>query len=134
MARAEFAARDDLGLEFVVLAEIKMLADSDLTAGTDQAFPVIGIVADLAGEKDLNASVKKVAGGRISRTERLRLKTSAPTEEARGKHASVVEDDEVAGTEKIGEFAELAVFESAALGREVQKAGRNSVRKRLLGD
>ncbi len=134
MALAEVSAGDHLGSKFVVVAEIKMLADGDFAAGADQTFPVVGIVAELAGQKDLDAPLKKVAGGRILRAERLGLKTSAPAVESGGKHASIVEDDEVAGPEKIGKFAELAILESAALGREVQKAGRSAVRKRLLGD
>lgn len=134
MALAECCSRDDLGLEFVVLAEIKMLADGDLAAGADEAFPVVRILAELAGQKDLDAPVKEVPGCGIVRAERLRLQTCAPAVKAGGKDASIVEDDEVAGPEEIGEFAELAVLESAGLSREVQEAGRSSVRKRLLGD
>ena len=59
MALAEVSAGDHLGSKFVVVAEIKMLADGDFAAGADQTFPVVGIVAELAGQKDLDAPLKK---------------------------------------------------------------------------
>ena len=40
---AKFASSNDLGRKFVVLAEEEMLADGDLTAGTDEAFPFVWI-------------------------------------------------------------------------------------------
>jgi len=49
VALAEFGAGDDLGLQFVVFAEIKMFADANFAAGTNQAFPVVGLSRELAG-------------------------------------------------------------------------------------
>ena len=43
VAFAKLAAGDDFGLEFVMISEIEMLADTDLAAGADQAFPFLGI-------------------------------------------------------------------------------------------
>ena len=63
----------------------------------------------MAGEKDFDASVKKVARGRVAVAEGLRFKTCAASVEPGGEHARVVEDDEIVGTEQIGQFAELAM-------------------------
>jgi len=49
VALAELGAGDDLGLQFVVLAEKKMLADADFAAGTNQASPIVGLSGELAG-------------------------------------------------------------------------------------
>src|SRR5271170_5325711 len=38
-----FRAGQDLGLEFGLLAEEQAFADADLAAGTDQAFPIVGL-------------------------------------------------------------------------------------------
>ena len=46
---AKFAAGDDLGVEFVIIAEEKMLADSDLSPGPDETFPIIRLGSQLAG-------------------------------------------------------------------------------------
>ena len=88
----------------------------------------------MASQEDFDASAKKVARRRILRAEHLRLKTSAATIEACGKHPGIVEDDEVTGTEKVGEVAELKVLEHAACGRKVEKARCRAVGQRLLGD
>ncbi len=49
VALAEFGAGDDFGVQFVVLAEKKMFADADFTAGTNQAFPFVWLSGELAG-------------------------------------------------------------------------------------
>lgn len=134
VALAEVSARDDFGMELIVLTEKEVLADGDLASGTDEAFPVVRILPELAGQKDLDASVKEVPRSRIMWAEGLGFKTCAAAIEAGGEHAGIVEDDEVAGPEEIGEFAKLAALEGASLSREVQKTGGSAVRKRLLGD
>jgi hypothetical protein len=88
----------------------------------------------LAGQQNFNTSAKEITRGRIFRAERLRLKTSATAIKAGGKYASVVEDDEICWPQQVGEFAELAILKDGGLGREMQKARRSAVRKRLLGD
>ena len=119
MAFTKLAAGDHFGLEFVVITEIEMLADADLAAGADQAFPYIGIVIQLASEQDLDASVKKIARGGIVGAEWLRLKTSASPIEASGKHARIVEDDKIVGAKEVGEFAELAIGDGSGRGRQM---------------
>ncbi len=116
MALAEFPAGDNFSLKLILLSKKKMLADRDLTAGTNQAFPFVGIVPELTGEQNLDASAKKLAGSRIPRADRLRFKTFAAAIEARRKHPRVVENDEIAGPEKLGEIAKLAIGEGAVSG------------------
>ena len=73
VALAEFAAGDDLGMEFVIIAEEKMLANSDFAAGAHETLPVVGVALQLPGEQDLDPSVKKIARGGIAGTEGLGL-------------------------------------------------------------
>jgi hypothetical protein len=113
---AELASGDDLGLEIVVVAEEQMFADADLPSGADQTFPIVGILAQLACEENLDAPPKKVARGGILGAEGLRLNTPAPPIEAGGKDSRVVEDNEISRAEHLGEFPEGAVFESPAAG------------------
>lgn len=116
MTLAEFPAGDDFGLKFVVLSKKKMLADRDLASRTNQAFPFVGIVSELTGEQNLDTAAKKLAGSRIPRADGLRFKTFAATVEARRKHPRVVENDEIASPEKVGEIAKVAIGEGAASG------------------
>ena len=68
LAFAELAARDDLGLKFVMVAEEQLLADADLAARPDEALPLVGICADLACEQDLDATLEEIVRGWIVRT------------------------------------------------------------------
>jgi hypothetical protein len=134
VALAEFAAGDDLGMEFVIIAEEKMLADSNLAARPDQTLPVVGIPLQLPCKQDLDTAAKEVARGRIMRTQRLGLKATTSSVEAGGKYARVIEDEEVAGSEEIGEIAKLAVGEGAGGGGQVEQTRGGAIGKRLLGD
>jgi len=110
VALAKFAASDDLGLEFVVVAtEEKMLADADFAARADETFPIVRIALQLACEQNFDASLQKISGRRIATAHRLRPHSSTPSIEPRGKHAGIVEDDEIAGAEKFGKMAPFVV-------------------------
>src|SRR5262249_25558379 len=74
VAFAEFSARDDFGFQFIVIAEIEMFAETDLSSGSYQAFPIVGIMAELVCQENFNASTEKLARGGVVRAERLRLK------------------------------------------------------------
>src|ERR1700751_417564 len=86
VALAEFPAGDDFGLKFVLLPKKKMLANRDLSAGANQAFPFVGILPELTREQNLDASSKKLVRSRIPQADGLRFKTFAAAIEARGKH------------------------------------------------
>ena len=116
VARTEFSTGDDFSLKLVLLSEKKMLADQDLSAGTNQAFPIVGIVSELTGEQNLDASLKKLAGSRIPRADGLRLGTFAAAIQTRWKHPRVVENDQIARPEKVREIAKLPIGECAVSG------------------
>jgi hypothetical protein len=119
VAFAEFSAPDDLGLKIVAVAEEKMLADSDLAARADEAFPIVWALPQLARQQDFDAAAQKIARSGILRAERLGLQTAAASIEARGKYARVVEDDEIVGVQQIRKVAEVPVRECARCSREM---------------
>lgn len=61
-------------------------------------------------------------------------KTAAPSIEASRKNFGVVEDDEVAGSENVRDFAKIAVQERPLLGRKMKQAGGSAIGEGLLGD
>jgi len=61
VALAEFAPGDDLGTELVIIAEEKMLADSDLAARPDETLPIVGIALQLPCKQDFDTAAKEVA-------------------------------------------------------------------------
>ena len=138
-ALAELSARQNLGLKFsglrfVLLAEEEAFADADFAAGTNQALPVVGIGCELAGEKNFDAAVKEIAGGRIACARRLSAGAFAAAEESSGKDAGIVENYEITGLEKVGKFTEQAIRIAAAGSLQVQHAGAVAGGEGLLGD
>ena len=113
-ALSELSSRNHLGLKLGfcghVFPEEKTLADIYLSAGADQAFPLIRVSAQLAGKKDLDASAEKVVRGRITLPERLRFEPAAAAIKARGKHPCVVEDEKIVRSKEIGKVSELPIF------------------------
>lgn len=134
VALAKFAAVDYLGLEFVVLAEEKMLADSNFAAGADEAFPIVWIALQLSCEQDFDTTAEEVARGRILRAQRLGLKTGAASKKASGKYTGVVEYQQITPLEEIGQIAKVAVGESAGCGGHIEEARAGTIGQRVLGD
>ena len=58
----------------------------------------------------------------------------ATTQQSRGKDPRVVHDDQIAWLEEVRERRDSGVLDVSALPIEVEKAGRRSVRRRLLRD
>ena len=58
----------------------------------------------------------------------------APQGEAGGQNAGVVEDEEVAGAQELGQFDEAMIFGAAGLAVEAQEAALLAGGGRLLGD
>jgi hypothetical protein len=131
---AEFGARENLGLQFVVFAEKQAFADPDLAAGTNQALPIVGICGELAGEQNFDAAVEKIAGRGILRAERLSAGALAAAIQASGKDASVIEDEQIAGLKQAGEVPKLAIGILAAGSLEVEHAGGIANGGGFLGD
>ncbi len=123
LALAELSTRQDFGLEFIglqfiLIAEEKAIADSDFAAGANHALPIVGIGRELASEEDFDAAESAFAAA---------IK-------AGGKDAGIVEDDEIAGLQNVGEFTEQAIRISAAGSLQVQHAGAVACGEGLLGD
>ena len=78
----------------------------------------MGSVAELASEKDFDAAASAFAAA---------IKPGR-------KDAGVVEDDEIAGLQKVREFAEQRVRIAAAGALQVQHAGAVAGGEGLLGD
>jgi len=127
-------ASHHLGPEFVGRPEEKMLPHANLPSGTHQAFPLVGIVADLAGQKNLNAPTEKIAGCRIVRAEGLGLKTSAPSIESRREYPRVIENNQIPRPQQPRKITKLAIFQGSSLLVKVQKPRPGAVGKRLLSD
>ena len=67
-----------------------MFADANLSAGADQAFPIIWGGSELTGEQNLDAAGERIAGRRSAGALAAAIKSG-------GKDPGVVEDQEVAG-------------------------------------
>ena len=141
-ALAERAGGDDLGCEerfcVATCAEVKRLAGVDLAGGFDQGSPKVfgglgwGVLFDLLGEEDFDLAG---GGGGVG----LGGEAGAGGEEARGEDAGVVEDEEVAGVEVVGEVGEEVVGEVAGLcgcdgAVEDEHPARSADDGRVLGD
>jgi len=133
-AFAEIGAGQDLGLQFVLLAEEEAFSYADLAAGANQAFPIVGIGGELASQQNLDAAAEKIMRGRIVRAQGLSVDAFAAAVEAGGKNAGVVEDHEIAGAQQVGEVAELAIRKFAAGSLQVQHAGTVTGSERFLSD
>src|SRR5580704_10615997 len=110
-ALAEFRSGEDLGLQVVMMAvaEEQAFSDADLAAGTDEAFPIVGISSQLARQQNLDATVERVPGRRIFRADGLNPGAFGAAIEPRWKDAGVVENHNIAGLQQIREVAEQAV-------------------------
>src|SRR6202044_732680 len=135
-ALAELRAGQNLGLQFVLQfvlhSKKKALADADLAAGGNQAFPIVGLNRKLPREQDLDTAAKEILGGRILRTDGLRARALAMAVEPRRKNAGVVEDDEIGGPQPLGKVAEEAIGILSAGPLHVQHAGGITRSERIL--
>ncbi len=134
-ALAEFPAGKHLGLQLVVtsLAEEQAFSNTDLAAGTDQAFPIIGICRELARQEDFDSAAQKIPSRRISRADRLSASAFAAAIKARGKNAGVVENYHIVGAQQIREVAEQTIG-IAASSLQVQHAAAVASGEGFLGD
>lgn len=108
-AFAKVGAGENFGLQFVVLTEKKAFAQADLASGANQALPIVRVRRKLAREQELNASLQKVARCGIARAHGLRARAFAAAVKTGRKDAGVVENNEIAGAQQIGEIAEQAI-------------------------
>jgi hypothetical protein len=117
-----------------MLAEEQVFTHANLASGTGQAFPIVRLGGELASEQHLDAAVKKIAGSGILRADRLSPSPSTAAVKPGGKHACVVEHDQVAGPQQIRELAKLKIGPLAAGSRDAQHAGGIANGKGFLGN
>ncbi len=98
-AFAEFCAREDLGLQFVMLAKQQTLPYADLAAGPHQTLPVVGIGRKLARQQNFNAAVEESARRRIVPADGLSAGPFAPAVKSRRKNAGIVKDEKIIAPE-----------------------------------
>ncbi len=120
-----------------MLSKEQMFTDADLSPRPHQAFPLVGLALQLPREQNLNACLKKIARRGIAGTERLRPRSAAASIKARWKHASVVEDHQVARVQQLRKVAELPIIPAAGVRLprrtvNVQQSRARSVGQRLL--
>ena len=137
MRRSPNSPRARLRPEFVVspglLTEEEMFARRRSCGRDEPDIPIRwGRSCKLAGEQDLDASAEEVARGGIVRADGLGSEALAAAVEARGKDAGVVEDDEIAGAQQVGEIAEAAVFEGSGGGGRCEHARGGAVGEGFL--
>jgi len=133
-AFAELGAGENFGLQFVVLPEKEAFADANLASGVNQAFPIVRVGRELAREQDLDASLQNVACWGIARAPGLRARAFAAAVKPGRKDAGVVENNEIAGAQQIGEIAEQAIRVLATGSLKMQQAGAVAGGERFLCD
>lgn len=111
-----------------------MFTNAELAAGPNQAFPIVGLGGELAGEKDLDTALKKSARGGIVRAYGLNVYAFAPAIKPCGKDAGIVEDQQIAGVKQVRKVAELAIGIVAAGALQMQHPRAVTSRERLLGN
>lgn len=133
-AFAELGAGKNFGLQFVVLPEKKAFTQADLASRANQAFPIVRVSGKLAREQDLNAALQKVACCGIARANWLRASAFAAAIKTRGKDASVIENNEIAGAQQVGKIAEEAIRVLTGGSLKTQHAGAVACGERFLRD
>lgn len=126
-AFAELSGGEDLSREkrfgFAGGVEVEMLSRLDFAAGADERRPIF--TAKVLSEQDFDASagVRGIVLG---------VQAGAGCVKARRDHAAVVEDEQVAGAENLGEVAKevVAVFTGEPVQAE-HSAGAADGRRRL---
>jgi hypothetical protein len=115
-----------------VVTEKEAFAYTNFPSGANETFPFIRILFLLTSEEDFDSSAKEFTRCRIVGAKALRGKTAAASIQASGKHLCVVEDEEIGGTQELGEFTKLPVFNRSRGSGKMEKAGGRTIRKRVL--
>ena len=113
---------------------MKTVAYTYLPAWPSETFPVIRIFAELPNEEYLDATLQEIAGRRIVGAQSLRLGAATFAIEAGRKHAGIVEDQEIVGTQQIGKIPKVQVRKLPGLPVEVNHARGGTVEQRFLCD
>lgn len=134
VALAEGAAGNDLGAKLIVFSKVEVFSNANLATGADQAFPIVGVMVQLSGKQDFDASAEKIPGYGIVRAESLRLEAFATPVKTGREYSCVIKHEEVVRAEQFGEIAEFEVLKRSGGAGDVQKAGSGAIREGLLRD
>jgi hypothetical protein len=139
---AETAAFRDLRFQFgwialAYIAEAKFFTDADLAAGPHETFPLISIIRPLACQQNFYSPAEKISGCWILRAWGLGLFSASVAVEPGREHARIVQDQQVAGLQQVGEFAKRPILPAltlptARMPSQMQQARTGAVRQRLL--
>lgn len=88
----------------------------------------------MAREQNLDAALKKIAGGRIARANGLSADTFAATKKPCRKHAGIVKDQQIAGLKQVRKVAKQAVGVLSVVSLQMQHAGVVADGWRMLGN
>jgi len=111
-----------------------VFSNTKLAARPNQAFPIVGLTGELAREKNLDTTLKKIASGTVARAYGLNMYAFAPAIKACGKDAGIVEDHQIAGVKQVRKIAELAIGMVAAGALQMQHPRAVTSREGLLGN
>ena len=131
---SELPARQHFRAQLVGGTEEQGFSHPDLPPRPNQAFPFVGVRAELPRQQHFDLSMKKIPRRRIVRTHRLRPDPAPPPKQPRRKHPRVVEHDQVPGPQQSGEIPKLPVLKCARLPVQPEHARSRAVGQRFLRD
>jgi len=131
---AELPTGNDMGFEFIRVAEKQSFSSADFASGPNQALPLVGLGGELARQQNLDSAAEIIMGRRIARTNRLSTDACPVAIKPRWKDSSVVEDHNVAGPQQIRKVAEVTISILATAPLQMEHARSVAVGKGLLGN
>ena len=105
-----------------MLPEKKPLTDADLAPGMHQRLPGKARFIELSGKQRLHLAAQKIACCRIAFAHRLRSRSGAAAQQARGEHSRVVENQQIIWAQQLRKIAEPAIYEAARGSFHMQQA------------
>jgi hypothetical protein len=87
-----------------------MLFHANFAARTNQAFPFVWLLRDLAGKQDLDSSLEKLPRRRVLRAYRLCPNPTSGTVKSGRKDPCIVEYNQVIRAQEIGKVTKPAIL------------------------
>src|SRR5712671_1193719 len=108
-AFAEFPSAENFGPQLIVFTEKQPFTYANLAAGTNQAFPIVRLGCELAGEQNLDTALEEIASRGIMVAHSVSPRAFAAAIEPRGKDTGIVEYQQIAGLKQVREVAKSAI-------------------------
>ena len=108
LAKAIFASSHNFGFEFCAV-EDEVLPFSDLSPGTDQRFPHVGL--NSVGKQNLDARAEVFAAAAIMLPDWLRATPCSMCKQSGWDDACVVYDNEFVAPKVFGQLSKMAIFD-----------------------